>query len=613
VFLLRFVFAVSQAQSVSSTWATETSLPVAVQEAAVTALNNQVYVVGGSNSQPTPPPTPNPDVWTFCANEGQWCSFAETRRVRYGANGAYNYGTFEENVPCTNEVFGDPIIGVVKQCEYGASTTPTFLRDEFEDNVRNTAKWYRGTVSEYAYAETSSDGHFTSDMLVKVLEQNQRLEITPRTNASGPRYNGYVSVKTYDFTNKNASVEIVQAPNSVSYADLSFAVAADSNNLYRFVIENGWLRFDDKAAGTLNTANKITYSPTQHKFLRIKHDQATNTIIWETSPDRATWTPRRTLTPGISITMARMELGAGTYLRESQPGVVIFDSFRLEPNIATGTNKPAIADAGGPYTVTTTQPVQFDGSGSYDSDGTVSAYEWDFGDGARGTGARPTHTYASLGTYVVVLTITDNGGATNSARTKATQIDPAVVGQWSRIIDLPILAVHTHVLPDGKVLLWQHEATSTPYVWDVNNGIFDAVPIHSNQNGTRRDSIYCSGHSFLPDGRLFVTGGHIEPRPDDFYGSKLTNIFDYTQNRWSSGPDMNDGRWYPSNVTLANGATLILSGSIRDDSIPVITNDLPQVYEANGQLRSLTGAVLSLPLYPMVHLAPNGKVFVSGP
>ena len=91
-------------------------------------------------------------------------------------------------------------------------------------------------------------------------------------------------------------------------------------------------------------------------------------------------------------------------------------------------------------------------------------------------------------------------------------------------LDLPIVGVHVHLLPTGKILMWQHESTSVPYLWDpvVNNGTFDPVPIHSNQNGTRRDSIYCAGHSFLPDGRLFATGGHIEPLDDTVHGSKLT-------------------------------------------------------------------------------------------
>ena len=56
--------------------------------------------------------------------------------------------------------------------------------------------------------------------------------------------------------------------------------------------------------------------------------------------------------------------------------------------------------------------VAFDASGSSDADGTVASYSWDFGDGSTGTGVSPTHTYAEAGSYPVVLTVTDNGGAT---------------------------------------------------------------------------------------------------------------------------------------------------------------------------------------------------------
>ncbi|HLE46888.1 MAG TPA: PKD domain-containing protein [Candidatus Thermoplasmatota archaeon] len=55
----------------------------------------------------------------------------------------------------------------------------------------------------------------------------------------------------------------------------------------------------------------------------------------------------------------------------------------------------------------------FDGRASSDSDGTIASYAWNFGDAATGTGATPSHTYAAAGTYTVVLTVTDNGGATD--------------------------------------------------------------------------------------------------------------------------------------------------------------------------------------------------------
>ena len=54
----------------------------------------------------------------------------------------------------------------------------------------------------------------------------------------------------------------------------------------------------------------------------------------------------------------------------------------------------------------------FNGAGSTDPDGTITAFAWDFGDGATGTGVNTTHTYAAAGTFTVTLKVTDNGGAT---------------------------------------------------------------------------------------------------------------------------------------------------------------------------------------------------------
>jgi len=52
----------------------------------------------------------------------------------------------------------------------------------------------------------------------------------------------------------------------------------------------------------------------------------------------------------------------------------------------------------------------FDASGSYDIDGTIITYEWDFGDGATGSGETLTHVYQVPGTYIVTLTATDDDG-----------------------------------------------------------------------------------------------------------------------------------------------------------------------------------------------------------
>jgi len=58
----------------------------------------------------------------------------------------------------------------------------------------------------------------------------------------------------------------------------------------------------------------------------------------------------------------------------------------------------------------------FDGSTSYDADGSVTRYDWSFGDGttAADAGPKPSHTYAAAGTYTVTLTVTDNAGCSTA-------------------------------------------------------------------------------------------------------------------------------------------------------------------------------------------------------
>jgi len=87
--------------------------------------------------------------------------------------------------------------------------------------------------------------------------------------------------------------------------------------------------------------------------------------------------------------------------------------------VSGGALQPPTANAGGPYTGVVGTPVQFNGSGSFDGDGFITAYSWNFGDGTSGTGSTPTHTYAAAGLYTVTLTVTDNDGLTGTATSTA--------------------------------------------------------------------------------------------------------------------------------------------------------------------------------------------------
>ena len=60
------------------------------------------------------------------------------------------------------------------------------------------------------------------------------------------------------------------------------------------------------------------------------------------------------------------------------------------------------------------ESISFDGSASIDPDGTITSYEWNFGDANTASGAIVSHTYTRSGTYTVKLTVTDDGGLTDT-------------------------------------------------------------------------------------------------------------------------------------------------------------------------------------------------------
>ena len=231
--------------------------------------------------------------------------------------------------------------------------------------------------------------------------------------------------------------------------------------------------------------------------------------------------------------------------------------------------------------------------------------------------------------------------AAQSAPFAFTVETPDQRGKWGDLFTLPNVCIHAHVLPSGRVLMWGRRdnpgqsldtdppsplqpgappapaATCTPFVWDPAGGTTPTPPpLHGDP--AINANLFCSGHAFLPDGRLLVAGGHLA----DGVGLNQATIYDPVPGTWTPTALMNQGRWYPTALTLPDGSVLVLSGSVGavTSVTPSVIDLVPQVW-SNGQWTSIkqmpagasddadSGGATDL--YPRLHVASTGLVWMT--
>ncbi|MGH2735707.1 MAG: galactose oxidase-like domain-containing protein [Actinomycetota bacterium] len=210
-------------------------------------------------------------------------------------------------------------------------------------------------------------------------------------------------------------------------------------------------------------------------------------------------------------------------------------------------------------------------------------------------------------------------------------------------------AVSMAMLPDGRVVYWGGlegiENSAVPVAADGGRALIDSrVRVLDLNGGNPRWSrttpgtgpahdMFCADQRLLADGRLLVVGGTIwradpvdltpvagEDGPAggtlELFGSDAVRLFDPDSDSWRKGRDfMRHHRWYPTLITLGSGDLFIASGVAR-----LIYNysgqnvNATETYEArSGEVKQNgESAATSLPLFPRLHLLPDGNVFYGG-
>jgi hypothetical protein len=187
--------------------------------------------------------------------------------------------------------------------------------------------------------------------------------------------------------------------------------------------------------------------------------------------------------------------------------------------------------------------------------------------------------------------------------------------------DRDLFVIHAALLYTGKVLWFcghaerMHYATVS-YVFDPGPGTLTKVPFPGD--------LFCCHFVQIEDGRLLTVGGSdFDFASHGSAGARNVYFFDpapsagFPMGKWiDTGKKLLRGRWYPTAVILGDGRVLVFSGRREyrpPPANPVEIADIVEVLSPPDYTpREVTGgATLQLPLYPGLHLAPDGRIYYS--
>ncbi len=200
-------------------------------------------------------------------------------------------------------------------------------------------------------------------------------------------------------------------------------------------------------------------------------------------------------------------------------------------------------------------------------------------------------------------------------------------------------AVHLALIPqpasqEGLVLSWDRQdqvGTAAGWFqrWTVLDPSTDPPTVLWNDElaipGRTSGDLFCAGHAWTPDGRLFVAGGtSFYTHSSSFGGAKLAFLYDPRPTAsapfgsWTRLPDMAEHRWYPTVTTMADGKLMVSGGS--HWGTKVNTYEVYDPATQTWQTDAATGHAhfpgpagsAGFSDYPRLHSLTDGRMFLSG-
>ncbi|WP_025615216.1 PKD domain-containing protein [Cellulophaga baltica] len=378
-------------------------------------------------------------------------------------------------------------------------------------------------------SETTQD--FTNPVIYTVTAQDQTIQ-TYTVNVTVPSANqSPTAIATSDVTSGAPSL------------DVQFTGDTSSDPNTGDVLTYAWDFGDGSTATTANPSHSFTSAGTYTVTLTVTDDgtpalNSTDTItIIVTDANQA---PTAVATSDILTGEASLavqftgdtstdpdtgdvltyawDFGDGTTATTANPSHTFTTAGTYNVTLTVSDDgTPALSSSEATITITVTAPanqaptavatsdiitgeaslaVQFSGDTSSDPDtGDILTYAWDFGDGTTATTANPSHTFTTVGTYDVTLTVTDNGTpALSSSEATITITVTAPANQ------APIAVADNYSVIKG-----------------TNNNLFNVIENDSDPDG---DTLTVTLELFPLNGTATMSGNQVSYSPNiNFVGT----------------------------------------------------------------------------------------------